>query len=350
MGRAFIAVGAVVLLFVGYQLWATDWINAREQRALKSEVRERIAEVTPPTSAPPLDETDETDADTDETDDGDTDDGDTDETDGDTDETAPAPELIEAPPLGEPLGLIEIPAIDVEEAVVEGIGRSELQKGPGHYPHSPLPGRSGNVSIAGHRTTYGAPFGDIDALEGGDEIIVTTPDGVFTYVVAEQHVVDPSDVSVVEHTDDARLTLTTCHPRYSARERLIVVAHLDGDPVDAAPVDVVPDEGEEEGRGSEGEGKGEDEDEGDPAPPLPTEPALDELSLDTIDGSSDSGLSAVDQGTVLWTLILAAVSIAWWLAVRTRPRWYSRLGGVLPFLVVLFFFFGEVESLLPANF
>lgn len=310
IGRAFIALGAVVLLFAGYQVWGTDWVNAREQRALKSEIREQLAETERARSVP--------------------------EAPSDDDEAAKPsqPDLIDAPSLGEPLGLVEIPAIGVEQAIVEGVGRDELQKGPGHYPHSPLPGRSGNVSIAGHRTTYGAPFSDLDALETGDEITVTTDDGTFTYVVSEQRIVEPSDVSVIEPTDDARLTLTTCNPKYSARERLIIVAQLDGE-----PADVLTDADDDD-----------DEGEGEVPRSAPVELPSEDVPIATIDGQSDSGLSAIDQGTVLWSLTLALVGVGWWLLVRTRPRWYSRLAGALPFLLVLFFFFGEVESLLPANF
>lgn len=310
IGRAFIALGAVVLLFAGYQVWGTDWVNAREQRALKTEVRERFADSERPRSVPETPP-------------------------GDDREAQPQPDLIEPPPPGDAFGLIEIPSIGVEHAIVEGVGRDELQKGPGHYPHSPLPGRSGNVSVAGHRTTYGSPFGDLDALENGDEITVTTDDGTFTYIVTDQLIVDPSDVSVIEPTDDARLTLTTCNPKYSARERLIVVAHLDGKPVDATV-------SAEDDRG--------DDDEGEVPRSAPIELPSEDVSVATLDGHSDSGLSAIDQGTILWTLALAAIGVGWWLFVRARPRWYSRLGGVLPFLVVLFFFFGELESLLPANF
>ncbi len=315
IGRAFIALGAVVLLFAGYQVWGTDWVNAREQRVLKTEIRERFADTERsdrerPRSVPETPPTDDR-------------------------EAPPQPDLIEPPPLGDALGLIEIPSIGVEQAMVEGVGRDELQKGPGHYPHSPLPGRSGNVSVAGHRTTYGSPFGDLDALENGDEITVTTDDGRFTYIVTDQLIVEPSDVSVIEPTDDARLTLTTCHPKYSAQERLIVVAHLDGEPLDAAV-------SAEDDRG--------DEDEGEAPRSAPIELPSEDVSVATLDGQSDSGLSAIDRGTILWTLALAAVSLGWWLLVRTRPRWYSRLGGALPFLLALFFFFGEVESLLPANF
>lgn len=315
IGRAFIALGAVVLLFAGYQVWGTDWVNAREQRALKTEIRERFADSERSDSerarsvpeTPPADDR----------------------------EAPPKPDLIEPPPLGEAVGLIEIPSIGVEHVVVEGVGRDELQKGPGHYPHSPLPGRSGNVSVAGHRTTYGAPFGDLDVLENGDEITVTTDDGRFTYIVTDQLIVEPSDVSVIEPTDDARLTLTTCNPKYSARERLIVVAHLDGEPVNAAVG-----AGDDRGDGGEGE-----------VPrSAPIELPSEDVSVATLDGHSDSGLSAIDQGTILWTLTLAAIGVGWWLLVRTRPRWYSRFGGALPFLLALFFFFGEVESLLPANF
>ena len=138
-------------------------------------------------------------------------------------------------PEGEPTAHLRIPAIGVDKIVVEGVSLDDLKKGPGHYPETPLPGQEGNAAIAGHRTTYGAPFNRIDELEKGDEILVETVQGDFRYLVEEQLIVSPSQVEVLEDKGDNRLTLTACHPKYSARERIIVVATLAPDEVALPP-------------------------------------------------------------------------------------------------------------------
>jgi len=111
---------------------------------------------------------------------------------------------------------------------VEGTAESDLAKGPGHYIGTSMPGQAGNVAIAGHRTTYGAPFGNLDHLKAGDTILLTNTVGTqFTYIVTGTPVaVSPQDVSVLNTLADNRLTLTTCNPRFSASQRLIAVALL----------------------------------------------------------------------------------------------------------------------------
>jgi LPXTG-site transpeptidase (sortase) family protein len=112
--------------------------------------------------------------------------------------------------------------------VVEGTDEADLQKGPGHYTGSALPGQHGNSAIAGHRTTYGAPFNRLDNLVPGDTVVATTPNGAFLYVVTAKMVVAPSQSSVVEDYGDDRMTLTTCTPEFLATQRLVVVARLMG--------------------------------------------------------------------------------------------------------------------------
>ena len=121
---------------------------------------------------------------------------------------------------GDPVARIEMPSIGVDHIVVAGVGKSDLKKGPGHYPETPMPGQLGNAAIAGHRTTYGQPFFDVDKLEVGDEIIVTTLVGRYVYRVTGQQIVSPSDYQVVATVDPTRatLTLTSCHPKWTARE------------------------------------------------------------------------------------------------------------------------------------
>ena len=150
------------------------------------------------------------------------------------------------PDAGEALGRITIPAIDVDEIVVVGVGTEDLRKGPGHYGSTPLPGQPGNAAIAGHRTTYGAPFGRIDELAPGDRIIVETLQGTFVYRVVQNsadltgraighRIVSPKAVEVLDDYGDNRLTLTSCHPRYSSKQRIVVQATLVGDPVVRLP-------------------------------------------------------------------------------------------------------------------
>lgn len=115
--------------------------------------------------------------------------------------------------------------------VVEGTGREELRVAPGHYPQSSAPGEQGNFAVAGHRTTYGAPFRDLDQLQAGDVIHVTDlRDRQWTYTVVKQRIVGPDDDWVLDSdplgTGAATLTLTTCHPVWSAARRLVVFAVL----------------------------------------------------------------------------------------------------------------------------
>ena len=152
------------------------------------------------------------------------------------------------PEEGESLGIIQFKpnlnraGIDMRKVFVEGTDKDDLKKGPGHYLGTPFPGQKGNASIAGHRVTYGSPFHRIDELVPGDLISVFTRQGEFTYRVLPppadfsgekgpaHWIVPPSDVSVLEDKGDNRLTLTACHPKYSAAERIIVAAELVGNP------------------------------------------------------------------------------------------------------------------------
>jgi sortase A len=128
---------------------------------------------------------------------------------------------------GRALTKIVIPDLGVETLVVHGTTPEALRAGAGHYPETPLPGQAGNVGIAGHRTTYGRPFNRIDELQPGDRIWLITPVGEYEYAVsADPWVTGPRDWSVVEPTVEPSLTLTTCHPKGSAAERLVVRAQL----------------------------------------------------------------------------------------------------------------------------
>jgi sortase A len=196
IGRALIALGTLILLFLAYQLFGTDILNHHTQDRLRHQFSAEVKKATARPSPSP----------------------------GATTTVDPAPAK---PDLGTGVALLEIPRIHLASVVVEGVEVPDLKKGPGHYPGTPLPGNSGNVVISGHRTTYGHPFYDLNELARGDPIYLTNPEGLrFTYIVDHSDVVLPTDIAVVSNTADDRLTLTTCNPRFSAAQRLVVVAEL----------------------------------------------------------------------------------------------------------------------------
>jgi sortase A len=208
------------------------------------------------------------------------------------------------------VGIIVIPKIGLNKAIVEGIGTADLREGPGHYSNTPLPGESGNAAIAGHRTTYGAPFYRLNELGSGDQITVTTPQGNFRYVVNRSIEVDPSDVSVIDPTTTNELTLTTCTPRFSAARRLIVQAALVSAPAPAA---------------------------------------LPRASASTSPPSL-AGQTGAWAPVLGWGLGALAVLVGLWLVARTRRRrWPIYLLGAAPLLAVLFLFFVAVSKVLPAS-
>jgi sortase A len=286
IGRACITVGVLILLFVAYQLWGTGIREAQAQDRLEDDFAAVLAEAE---AAPPTT----------------------------TSSTVPGDPVTvpTIPPVseGEPTARLRIPAIGVDKIVVEGVALPDLKKGPGHYPESPLPGQEGNAAIAGHRTTYGAPFNRIDELVPGDEVTVETVQGEFTYVVTEQLIVSPTQVDVLEDKGDNRLTLTACHPKYSARERIVVVAEL---APEETPLPRPP------------------RDDGAPAP----------AAIDDIDGEGAPALPAVLLG-----VLCAAIWLSAWLMGRLWRKWPCYLLA-LPFFMVALFFFEEFSRLLPSNF
>ncbi|MDQ3962627.1 MAG: sortase [Actinomycetota bacterium] len=205
-GKFLISVGFGVLLFVGWTLWGTGLYTAQQQDVLDDQF------ATAPTI--PLERTD----------------GKV-EVPGDF---APGP--------GKGVFRLRIPAIDFSQMVVEGVGTEDLRKGPGHFPscrrgfERPLctdldevwPGEEGRAIISGHRTTYGAPFYNLDRLENGDKIITETKWGDFTYEVTDKEIVPPdsTDIANPAAATFAEIVLTTCNPRFSAAQRLIVYARM----------------------------------------------------------------------------------------------------------------------------
>ncbi len=188
--------GVALILFAGWQLWGTSLAQHQAQESLRQEFTSRQHQTPPTTSVGPT--------------------------------LISADVQVKEPPEGSVVARLQIPAIGVDQYVVEGTAEGDLQKGPGHYVGTAMPGQAGNVAIAGHRTTYGAPFSDLNGLVPGDVIDLTTDsDMAFQYVVTQAPVaVPPSDVKILNSFGDNRLTLTTCNPRYSATQRLVVVAQL----------------------------------------------------------------------------------------------------------------------------
>jgi sortase A len=231
IGRVLIAIGVLIFGFVAYQLWGTGLQTAAAQSRLSDEFQEMVQ--TLPTRPLPSGVTDtipssslpdiaartsigESPA---------------------TPPPEPAAPLTTEPAAGpvrvemDLIGRLQIPSIDLDQYVVEGVSPQALTRGPGHFPETPMPGELGNSAIAGHRTTFGAPFGDIHDVRNGDDIIVTVPGaGTYYYVVKSLTVVRPDDYDDIVPTRDpsrATLVLVSCHPEYSTRERIIVIAELD---------------------------------------------------------------------------------------------------------------------------
>ena len=139
----------------------------------------------------------------------------------------PPERVVRKEPLrGDAIGKLSIPSIGVSEYVVEGTDADNLRKGPGHYPDTPLPGQHGTSAIAGHRTTYGAPFRNLNKLKHNDRIVVELPYGTFVYRVDRTQIVDDSALWVTKRVGHDQLVLTACHPLYSAAQRIVAFARL----------------------------------------------------------------------------------------------------------------------------
>jgi sortase A len=308
VGRMLVTVGLLILLFVAYQLWGTGVFTARAQHDLEKQFNAELhdnptVESTTSTAAPRPTTTGAT-----------------------TTTTQPAstaPRRLQVVNEGDPVGRIRIPRISLDLIFVQGTARDDLSKGPGHYPATPMPGQVGNTAIAGHRTTHGKPFYRLNELGKGDDIIIDTTYGHYRYRVFEQLIVKPNDISVVGPTKDAELTLTTCNPRFSARERMVVHARLvvkQSTPARATvPLKVVQ-------------------------PPKDPKGAASSLQ-DSLSGDTSS------RGpTFLWGAITILIGLLWWWLYRRWRHPATWMVGVAPFLAVLFVFYVYFERLLPANF
>jgi sortase A len=127
---------------------------------------------------------------------------------------------------GDAIGRISIDRIGLDIVLIQGTDTASLQKGPGHYPDTALPGQGKTVGVAGHRTTYLAPFRHINEIRDGDTVRVEMPYGTFTYTVTHHKIVDPGDVQIVDPVGFEQLVMTACHPVYSAAQRYAVFAKL----------------------------------------------------------------------------------------------------------------------------
>jgi sortase A len=354
VGKSLIACGFLLLAFVAYQLWGTGIQEARHQRSLRGQFEALLASQPSTTiTTQPADTTlPTTQAGT----------GSGDSALATTTTAQPLVRLDGKLRHGDPIARMEIAKIGLTRIVVSGVSKGDLSKGPGHYRDTPLPGEIGNAAIAGHRTTFGAPFLRIDELAVGDDIKVTTLAGTFVYRVnAAPKVVTPNDFSVLEPTPDATLTLTSCNPRYSARQRIVVTASLDptasAEPAVPPPgttttVASVPEEAVSVTATP-------------PASDVEISDAADTVAVAETDpdpatiGSND----AADQLSAGWfsepgawvptllygLLCVAALLAGWWLTRRIHPvtAW---MAAALPFVVMLYFFFENVSRLLPPNF
>lgn len=240
LGQMLITLGLVALLFVGYTLWVTDLMADHEQAALSTELDDQWDQ-TPTVAAPEPAPTD-----------------------GPAEASPPpsaAPSAAIEVALGEPFARLHIPRLGTDWArvVVEGTAQAQLAQGPGHYLDAAMPGQPGNFAVAGHRVGRGSPFLDLDRMRPGDPIVVETAGEWYVYRVLGDPttgsfdgdptgipgrlIVNPSQVDVIAPTpgappggpaSGAYLTLTTCHPKYSAQQRLIIHAVLEGGPISKA--------------------------------------------------------------------------------------------------------------------
>jgi sortase A len=127
---------------------------------------------------------------------------------------------------GEAIGVLQMPRLGATYTVVQGTDESSLQKGPGHYPETPFPGLGDTVAIAGHRTTYLAPFRNINQLRPGDRIVLTTRYAQFIYKVQYNRIVQPTAWWVTHNVGYERLVLSACNPLYSAAQRIVTFARV----------------------------------------------------------------------------------------------------------------------------
>lgn len=285
VGKFLIGAGTFVLLFVLFQIFGTAYLQNQHQDTLRTQVGATKTIATLPPSVP-----------------------------------SPPPVTVAPraqPSESTPVAVIAIPKIHLNQIVVQGVNEGDLELGPGHYTNTPLPGENGNVGIAGHRTTWGRPFYNLDQLTVGDPIYLATDRGTFVYRMTSSEIVSPSQVSVLNPTPGPTLTLTTCNPKYSAAQRLVVHAALA-----STMTNVVL------------------------SPPKPSKAPTGPIAPTKI----HTGTSIIS--ALLWGLLVAALCVAiWWLSAKRlqRRRWLPYVIGAPVVLWALFYFFAATASHLPAG-
>lgn len=354
-GRALITAGGVILLFVSFQLWGTNFQEARSQSDLRLEFDGSVT--TARTELAAFSAADTIGA-------GTIDAGTTNnEPNALPSTTTTLPRELEAeilafffPEDGDAVARIQIPRIGVDKIVVSGVQVTDLRKGPGQYPGTAAVGTEGNTAIAGHRTTYGAPFSRIDELRPGDEIHVTGLLGRFTYRVLEPEIafadrieavdsigeghiiVNPSATWVLGEFGDDRVTLTACHPKLSSRQRIIVAAELVDEPAVTTtfePELVAALTGEE------------------PQAPVLIGESQPDGSLADLDEGLDGERGAIP-GAILWMVAATAIWVLGGIIGRARFRQRGeriavRMVGLVPALICLWFSFEMIDRALPAG-
>ncbi len=439
LGKVLIATGLLLFGFVAYQLWGTGIETARAQDDLENQFEAQLAAdyVPPVPTAAPDDDPSATPArdstattvptvPTVTTNESSTEVSPSTVADTTlpeiTDDDITLPDAVDLSDVaveqperriidGEVLARLEIPRISEQPMyIVPGVSLNNLKKGPGHYPDTPLPGQLGNAAIAGHRTTYGAPFFDVDQLRANDELIVTYTNGDrFVYDVTFTEIVSSSDYYVVATSDPniAELTLTSCDPKYTARNRIVVHSVLNpakssnvgeatfyalepdeseipgDDPVLSADEPDINDIELTETESALGELTGDDatsSDEvasDDTTPDDTTAPASNDGSVDTGAADSDAEVTERPDGDIttatgeapapvdafsagwlddrdafpqiaLWGIVLTVISLlAYQVSKKTRHDSIGFLVGIAPFLFALYFFFQNINRLLP---
>ena len=372
VGRALVTAGLLMLGFVGYQLWGTGLSTAAAQADLRAQfvvsLQTTTTEVAVSATEVPVTSVTTTSAPN---------------SDSSTTTLAPEPadpttteverQAIPEFSSGDVVGQLVIPSIDVDFFVVSGVGVEELRLGPGHFTDTPLPGQLGNSAIAGHRTTYGQPFHDLDQLAAGDDIVITTAFGTYTYEVRDLKVVEPTDYGVVSTTDPniATLTLTTCHPKWSAAQRLIVSAELNELESDRVlPTETVTDEPTEESTTAPAPSESSTSTSTTATLPadtstttaqmLQTEPSEPASTPNEPSAGTSQGEQAFSAGwfhdstalvqVLIWTAILIALRMAVTQVSARRKSWWPMLPiSLAPAVIGLYFFYVNVNNLVPPN-
>lgn len=288
LGTSFISLGLLILAFALFQFFGTGLITTGRQQKLHDQFSQQLRQAHINADKHPLGPA----------------------------RTVPT---IPQPEIGQPVAEISIPKIHIDFTVLQGTGDVQLEAGPGHYTGTPLPGEIGNAAIAGHRTTWLRPFWNLNELNPGDSIFITTIQGYFRYRVTSQVVVAPTDASVLDPTTNATLTLSTCNPRFSATQRLVVKAVLSAS--------WLP---------------------GDSAPSIATTTTRP-VSTTTTEAAPQFVTSGSWIPAVVWGIFSALTAALTLIMQRKYRHWWIYLVGAPFFLVALFYFFLTISPLLPPS-